>query len=322
MRGKYSAAYLLTNCTARKSRPVTAGLSLTDLPRQTLRGLARDWAGRLYRASDRVPAEKLYQGRAMREAEAAAKQSRARLVIVSAGVGLVSAETPIPSYEATITIGHPQNPNNRVRGVSASSADWWLELTTALGQDSPVLELIRGVEPTSLVILALSRPYLAMLENELLSLDTEQLTRIRIISHGPQEWLPMQLRGQMIVYSASFDGPKSPNPGTKSDFAQRAARHFVTEILPNCATGSAGEHQSMVDRKLGALPTPKQHARKRLSDDEIIKIIKRDFGIVGGQSTKMLRHLRDDLYVSCEQRRFRTLFTIAATLDQPHHLES
>ena len=315
MGGTYSAAYLLTNCTARKSRPATPGLSLQTLPRQTLRGLARDWVRRLDQASDRVPARQLYQGRAMREAQAAAEQSRARLMIVSAGVGLVCAETPIPAYEATITRGHPHNPCNRTKGSTVSSADWWLELTTALGHASPIAELIRDAESNSLAILAISRPYLEMLVDELCHLDPEHLTRIRIISHGPQSWLPPHLLTQTIAYSTRFDGPRSPNPGTKSDFVQRAARHFITEILPGCPRGSAADHQFMVDQLLDELPAPQTHARARLTDETIIEIIRRDLELVGGQSSRMLRHLRDDLYISCEQGRFRALFRRAAALD-------
>lgn len=314
MDGMYSAVYLLTNCTARKSQPVAAGLSLCDLPRQTLRGLARDWARRVHLASCRVPAIELYQGRAIREAQYAAKESGARLMIVSAGAGLVDAEKLIPAYEATITRSHPQNPIIRSTTVGARPSDWWLELTTALGQASPVQELIRGSEPTSLIILAVSRPYLGMLADELSSLDPEHVTRFRIVSHGPETSLPEQLRSQAIVYSAAFDGPRSPNPGTKSDFVQRAARHFVTEILLNCPAGSAGEHQQMIDRELEALPHPQQYNRTRLTDDAIVDIIRRDIELVRGQSSRMLRHLRDDLDVSCEQGRFRILFKRAVAL--------
>jgi len=156
---------------------------------------------------------------------------------------------------------------------------------------------------------------LEMLLDELCHLDREQLKRLRIFSHGPQSWLPTHLRAQTIAYSARFDGPCSPNPGTKSDFVQRVGRHFVTEILPRCPKGSAADHQFMVDRVMDELPAPQTHARTRLTDEAIMEIIRRDLELVEGRSSRMLRHLRDDLSISCEQGRFRNLFRRAAALD-------
>jgi hypothetical protein len=51
---------------------------------------------------------------------------------------------------------------------------------------------------------------------------------------------------------------------------------------------------------------------------EIIDLVLRDWDVVGGRSSMMLRHLRDELRVACEQQRFAGLFKIAAR-ERQHH---
>ena len=54
-----------------------------------------------------------------------------------------------------------------------------------------------------------------------------------------------------------------------------------------------------------------QPSRKRLSDDEILKVIDAHWDKAKGQSGLMLRVLRDDLNLACEQGRFKHLFHAA-----------
>lgn len=63
----------------------------------------QDWVGRLEAADARVPAGRLYYGRGFAESESAAEAIGAPLFIVSAGLGMVAAETQVPSYSLTVT---------------------------------------------------------------------------------------------------------------------------------------------------------------------------------------------------------------------------
>lgn len=56
-------------------------------------------------ANERIPAGKLYQGRAFREAELAARALSAEIYILSAGLGLVSQLDDVPAYSLTVANG-------------------------------------------------------------------------------------------------------------------------------------------------------------------------------------------------------------------------
>jgi hypothetical protein len=71
------------------------------------------------------PVGRLYGGRSFREAEAAARSTEAQLMIVSAGLGLVNAETLAPSYSLTL-LGSPTDAV--LTRISGDAADWWRAL--------------------------------------------------------------------------------------------------------------------------------------------------------------------------------------------------
>src|SRR5690606_1208638 len=96
--------------------------------------------------------------------------------------------------------------------------------------------------------------------------------------------------------------------GTQGDFAQRAVRHFASAI----GGGHIEDDRRAVSAALEGYKTREVPVRKRMSDHEIARIIEKDWDIVGGRSSAMLRRLRDDLVVACEQSRFQRLFSRVA----------
>jgi hypothetical protein len=48
--------------------------------------------------------------------------------------------------------------------------------------------------------------------------------------------------------------------------------------------------------------------RERKSDEELMEIMDLNWGRARGQASLMLRVLRDDLLIACEQKRFAGLF--------------
>ena len=116
-----------------------------------------------------------------------------------------------------------------------------------------------------------------------------------------------KLAPNVMPYDDRLDGPNSPVRGTRSDFPQRAARHFV-KILASMDGNSASHHVDAVTAELEHMRPPAKHNRRRLSDEEIRATIQSHWDVVDGQSSTMLRHLRDKLGVACEQSRFAELF--------------
>src|SRR5262249_54142559 len=118
---------VITSCSNRKRRKPDTDLHAASLAVGDVRTLAREWVRRLRKAEVLHEAASLYGGRAFREAEAAAGNAGAAMFVASAGVGLVSANSMIPSYRLTIT-GRSMDNVLRYVNSRATPTDWWAEL--------------------------------------------------------------------------------------------------------------------------------------------------------------------------------------------------
>jgi hypothetical protein len=155
---------------------------------------------------------------------------------------------------------------------------------------------------------ALPGTYLDLATCDLASLVQQAPDRVRIFTRSDPRAIDAQLRAAIMPYDARLDGPHSPLPGTLADFAQRALRHFAETVLASSPNGDLEQHQKGVLRSLGRWARPQSPTRPRQSDEEIRHLISRNWSAVGGRSGRMLRVLRDDLGVACEQARFAALF--------------
>lgn len=299
---------VLTSCTNRKRVPAPRELTASAVRPGSLEAVAGEWAGRLARADRAATASNLYCGRAFRQAEAAASRLNAELWVVSAGLGVVSAKTFVPSYSLTIVPGTADSILARIAGGVAPS-DWWQALTahSMFGPSLPTrIKAMRGP-----LLIALSGPYLAMIGDDLLALPAQTRSRLRIFCLSPPASLPKGLRDYVMPYDARFDGATSPMPGTRGDFAQRALAHFVDQVLKADPKGTVEEHAQAVGRIMSRLRPPRAISRPKATDDEITALIHQHWQKADGRSSRMLRYLRDHLQIACEQTRFRDLFRAA-----------
>lgn len=94
--------------------------------------------------------------------------------------------------------------------------------------------------------------------------------------------------------------------GTQSDFAQRALRHFVEALQ---ATSMAlDEARDAVAASLAHRRRRSRSVGQRLTDDEIRLVLTAQWTRHSGSSSKLLRFLRDEAQISCEQKRFSRLW--------------
>lgn len=248
-----------------------------------------------------APASRLYCGRGFQEAMQAARVIGAAPVIVSAGLGVVDGDDLLPSYNSTITAGSPDDVTAK-SDPRASAKAWWMHLVE--GRRS-LFDRLRA--ETGLVVIALPRAYLTMIADDLTALPSALKPRIRIISGSDVSGVSDDIAAAQMPYDDRFDGRNSPNPGTRADFASRAARHFIEVVLKARPYGSAFEHQADVERRLaGSLPRPRP-LRARVSDKEIAMLLRLHWASTRGQSTRLLRLLRDEVGIACEQGRFARL---------------
>jgi hypothetical protein len=300
---------LLAPCSRRKRGPPAAPRA-SDLPNGPLQVVAEEWARRVRRAPLEVMVSEYYAGRGPSEAKAAAAESGVVLVFVSAGLGLVRASAVIPRYTLTTVPGDPQSVGRHVEG-DFSTVAWWEALRDA-GLRKP--DDVRSIcsEAGGVLVVALPGTYLRMVGTELAALPGELLARTRIVG-APFDAVPPPLRTLWMPYDERLDGALSANPGTRGDFAQRAARHFFHSVLKQDPSGNASNHAAAVKRYLETLSRPTKTSRRAGSDAELIEVISTLLARTAGRSSQTLMLLRREAGWACEQGRFRRLFAVAAT---------
>lgn len=294
---------IVTNCTNRK-RVDETGVALSAIDCSgSLATVAALWTNAVRNSRSLRQAQDVYMGRGFVEARRTAAALRSPLYIVSAGLGVVGAADMIPSYDLTVS-GGTNSLRPMLVHLGAEPSDWWAALTTELGKERTLRALLDRHRESNL-LLAMPGSYLALIAKELTSLKRSQIDRLRIItsSYG-QALLPSNAGHVALPYDERLEG--SPYAGTRVDFAQRALRHFV-EVL-NGRELSAEMARSAVAEAMRKLKRPTGPEREKKSDVEILDLLRKNWIRFDGASTHLLRYLRDEAMVACEQSRFRDLW--------------
>ena len=185
---------LLTTCTNRKRRSVPDERLARNLPKGPIDCVAKEWVDRLRAAhfSENLMAGELYGGRGFREARVLAHNLASRLMIISAGCGLISSHDMVPPYGLTITPNSEDAIQRRIIEEMALPEEWWLALNQEFHSPFPISNMIRGALRTTFVF-ALSAAYFRLIGDELIQLDADELSRVRIAGLRPNEKIPKKL---------------------------------------------------------------------------------------------------------------------------------
>jgi hypothetical protein len=290
-------AAIVTSCTQRKSGEVR--VDLRQLPDAGgLTTLANAWQRLVATAPSASTAATLYVGRSISDTAAVASHLSARWYVVSAGLGLIPADRTVPSYDCTVSPGSELS--DRLARLRATAADWWTALTAQ--HPRPLSRLI-AQGPT---LLALPSSYLRMVLQDLLHVSTAEAEHLRIFtSTAGAASVPDRLAASVMPYDDRLESVPSYS-GTRSDFAQRALRHFVLEL--DAAALSREEAGAKVSAALVRRPRPSRSKGTRLSDEEIRQTLLKQWTRHEGRSTRLLRYLRDEAGICCEQKRFSRIW--------------
>lgn len=302
--GLRKVTLVITTCTNRKRRPVPDSLYMHALPQASLSAVAAEWALRMNAAEDRFPAHEIYGGRGFQEAISASEALDARLMVVSAGLGLVYASTRVPPYACTVLEDAPDSVGGRVV-EEFSVMEWW----TALKATSPFAVTLNDalVGQDGLICAALSEAYMELISGDLVALPEEIQSRLRLFTRAPLERVPPKLRSFVMPYDDRLDGPDSPIPGTRSDFAARALRHFADMVTAGNERWSVADHATSVSAALEGWGFPTKVERVRYDDAAMLNLLRAHWGDPAGCS---LRRFRDEFGVACEQSRFSALTSV------------
>lgn len=312
--GPETAPIVVTACGKRKSLEPLALLRAATLDRGPAPAVAAQWTARLASADGHVPARTLYKGRAFREAEIAAAGLGSSLYVISAGLGLISADRRIPSYSLTVANGEDNVMERLAPPKDATAASWW-EALHHVANGHSFDELLHGAQ--GLLLIAGGGSYLGMIAPELTALTTQKRGRLRIFTAAPSASLAEPLRPFVMPYDRRLERLPSARPGVLADFAQRALRHFAEHILPAASSADARGHADRVRAALAGLEAPERHRGASATDAEIVALIRRNWSTVQGRSGELHRLLRGTFNIACEQKRFRRLFAAARTRTSP-----
>lgn len=289
---------IITACTKKKAGTAEACVSCLDAGE--IGTVGDQWLAVLSSASKLVSASSLYQGGSHAESRHAARDAGYSHYIISAGLGLIAADAKVPNYQASILAGEDDVLARISDGTDAAA--WWRWLQVRSPFSRSLASVIAASDGPCLI--ALPQAYLAMIQSEILSLPPPLLQRVRLFSGSPA---PVALADLQMPYDERLDGAKSPHKGTRSNFAARAVRHFANSVLPGHETAGARDHASAVEAAIDGWPRPVRTVGQRKTDAELREILTTHWDVMDGRSTRMLRMLRDDLGIACEQGRFAGL---------------
>lgn len=164
--------------------------------------------------------------------------------------------------------------------------------------------LIEGAPDTTFLI-ALPSSYISLVKTDLETVTPGCRQRLFLFTSSfGASLLSPDWQINVMPYDDRLEATR--RAGTRADFPQRAMRHFVADL--QAVDLSLSQATSRVQSVMTALTAPLSPNRERKTDEELRSLLLRNWARCGGSSSKLLRFLRDEALVSCEQSRFRGLW--------------
>lgn len=301
------AIYLIVSCSNRKRAAIPNELHLRTVTHGP--GRAARWLDRL-RSVDAPtrPTAELYGGEHWQIALTLPGFCSAptRLLVASAGYGLVDLETSLKPYAATLTPGHADSVTRSMpRGrLSGKLTEWWTEIQSGSPAGvGPISEVVAG-DPDPYVVVAASPSYVTALADELLAVAAElEPNRVTVISTGDLA----QTRAADLAAPVTASIEHHPEvSGTRAALNVNAARLALSRLDGLPPTRHAIE--AIFAEELAPLGPPRTWDRRRHSDEEVKAWIRTQFATAPNTSrTRLLERFRDEGR-ACEQQRFSRLY--------------
>lgn len=298
-------AAILAPCSNQKSVVPDDQSRAVLLKKASQSDLETAWLERLGVLPTACEAGDLYQGRGFNRVRTVARRTGAHLYVISAGLGLVSADTSVPTYGLSVSGLGRDSIQSRVIGAFDPAA-WWHAISR--GPYSALLNEKLDRRRDGVFVVALTIPYARLLADALARVEQSIVHRLRLIGASLTTHLPKHLHLSVMPYDDRLNGIVR---GARVDFAQRAAQHFIEQCLPVLPNGDTAAHAAWVSNALSKHSKAPPVSRPRASDEAIMSVITRHLGS-GRNAGTLLRVLRDEEGVACEQSRFFRLYRLAA----------
>jgi hypothetical protein len=226
------------------------------------------------------------------------------LFVASAGLGLIHEDDEAPTYD--LTFADRQNPLAKARASAKfTPSDWWGMLGQIGIGYGRMSDLVKRLNPP-ITLVGMPNGYLEMVAYDLGALKDGHLARLRIFtSTSGAASLPPRLARCVMPYDERLEALPGYS-GTRTDFAQRALLHFSEHLSAHRL--SLGEGKALVLSSLDGLKARIIPPRTKASDAQIAALLRCKWRQHKGSSVQLLRYLRRDAQVACEQKRFQGIW--------------
>lgn len=293
---------LITNCAATKRMAAGEPVLLRKWTGSVCQRF-HWWRNAIEKQASTTTARECYAGDAWSQAIAAEKvsPSRSQLWVISAGLGLLSADETISNYSATFV----SNELDSVASNLSEKTDWWNLLigwrraSTGIG----CITDLAVANPKSVLMVAVSSSYFSVIKEDLVSARAALATpdQLLVISAGTR---PVTALGHSLLpIDARFENLVG---GARATLNARMLRHIVEENRQGrIRAPQISEYLSALAAKLDS---PRSFDRRSLSDKQIAMFIrKQSMSVPRSSASALLRKLRDQ-GLACEQKRFHRIY--------------
>lgn len=306
MPDKYTELHLVVPCTASKRKTGAEPLHLSVAAQADYVALARRWFCAVNaQQAQRLPAAQLYCGVTWQRNLAAAACCD-QLWVLSAGFGLIRAETPLPVYNLTLSPGSEASlPRLGDDSAAQAARGWWQALETCPENNTSEPGGLVGVlsrHPHCRFLITGSRSYLALVAEALNAAvaDAEIQAEQFILS---SVWRPPGLVGERTV---QYSGHLAAVLGcTMVSLGAVVAHRLLAQNLAFDVTVM----QQHLDRMAG-MPCERVKVR-RLSDEQVVMHIRQIQAAhpeAVHSASQTLQLFRRQYGLSCAQKRFSALY--------------
>lgn len=252
--------------------------------------------------AETTPIRRLYKGAYWSAVVALADAARGRVLVASAGLGLIDGDESAATYSATFAPGHADS----VPGSdSVEGRRRWWEL---LGGAAELRAALAGADET---VVVLPDRYLEVVADDLLATEPESLL---VFAAGAPAALSDHLAARLIPLDARMVRPLGTNVGALSPSAARFAFDRLTSLRSAPAVG--GAVRGLIDDD----PPPLYPVRQRQTPQQVDQWIRLTLRGADppGSPTAALRRFRD-AGLAFEQKHFHRRFrAIVAEMGRPN----
>lgn len=315
---------IVVTCTDRKSAPVSPDARLRNLPSGPAGVLdAMGWRRLLDAAPRKHAARELYQGEAWAaslDLEAVARRVRGdndvRLWVLSAGYGIVSADTALSPYAATFSAASPDFVGRTTRdGDATEQAQRWWEALCRTNEHPPGSLSQLGAQSSGDLLIVLSSAYLKACRPDVIQAVAAN-PRALVLAPSAASSLRLQHAAPhfdsrlLTTQQDRTRGIRRPiSRGTRMSLNVRVAKLLVERFGEGPI--DRADARTFLSELTERQPPLRRYEGEVLDDVAVRSFIREALHAdPGATKSRLLRAFRD-AGNKCEQKRFGRLFELA-----------